>query len=274
MAHPLAFQPQSVGEDDPPTYYGVLHKVNFNHQDKVYELTILVLYSRGKAKLDRERREDLLCSVEDGLRKIQDKLNARRYRKKCYVQERIKRLFAASGDARGLLKYKLTGRDGALRLSFERDEEAIEAAALVDGRYGLVTNAESSADEILNAFKGQCGAEQRFHILKGPLKVRPIHLRSDGRIAALVFLSMVALVVYTILEWLVRGVTPGLRRPWTGRAILEAFEELTVTACVAANGCIEWLLPTLSLQQWTLWQALDLPPLRAWLSHKLSALPT
>ena len=194
---------------------------------------MLVLYSRGKARLDRGRREDHLQNVEEGLREIQGKLNVRRYRKKCYVQERIKRVFAASGHARGLLKYKLTGRDGSLCLSFERDEKAIEAAGRVDGRYALVTNAELSADEMLKAFKGQCGSEQRFHILKGPLKVRPIHLHSDKRIAALVFLSMVALVVYTILEWLVRRQTPDLRRPWTGRAILETFEQLTVTACVA-----------------------------------------
>jgi transposase len=274
MAHPLAFQPQSASPEDPPTYYGALRTLQFKHREKVYELTVLVLYSRGKAKLDRDRRDDHLQTVEDGLGEIQSKLNVRRYRKKCYVQERIKRLFAASPDARGLLKYKLTGRDGALRLSVERDEEAIKKAGRVDGRYALVTNAGLSADEMLKAFKGQCRAEQRFHVLKGPLRLRPIHVRSDRRIAALVFLSMVALVVYTVLEWLVRRRTPDRERPWTGRAILEAFEELTVTACVADNGSILWMLPILSLQQDAIWQALELPPLRTWLLPRMTRFAT
>ena len=34
LAHPLAFQPQLVPEDDPPTYYGVLRKVNFEYQGR------------------------------------------------------------------------------------------------------------------------------------------------------------------------------------------------------------------------------------------------
>ena len=75
-----------------------------------------------------------------------------------------------------MLKYKLAGRDGALRLSFARDEKAIQIAERKDGRYVLVTNAKLSADEMLKAFKGQCGAERRFHILKGPLTGR-----GDGR---------------------------------------------------------------------------------------------
>jgi transposase len=274
MAQALAFQPQSARPGDPPTYYGVLRKIKFEYQGKTRDLTVLVLYSRGKAKLDRARREDHVRAVEEGLREMVSKLNVRRYRKKCYVQVRIQRLYAASPDARGLVKCQLTGRDGALRLSFERDEKAIQQAAGLDGRYALVTNAELSADEMLKAFKGQCRAEQRFHILKGPLKVRPLHVRSDKRIAALVFLSMVALVIYTILEWLVRRATPDRERPLTGRAILEVFEELTVTACVADNGSVLWLLPIFSLQQATVWQILGLPPLRAWLPRKLTGLPT
>jgi transposase len=274
MAHPLTFQPQSAKPDDPPTYYGVVRKVQFEHQEQIHELRVLVLYSRGKAKLDRERRVDHLRRVEDGLRELQSKLNVRRCRKKGYVQARIKRLFAASPDARRWLKYTLSGRDGALQLNYARDEAAIAEAARLDGRYALVTNADLSADDMLKEFKGQCCAEQRFHILKGPLKVRPIHLHSDRRIAALVFLSMVALVIYTILEWLVRCRTPERERPWTGRAILEAFEELTVMACVDENGSLLWLLSTFSLQQQAVWQALDLPPLRAWLLPRLTGFPT
>jgi len=78
MAHPLAFQPQSVAGDDPPTYYGVMRTVKFEHHGKIDELTVLVLYSRGKAKLDRDRRDGHLQAVEEGLCEIASKLNTRR----------------------------------------------------------------------------------------------------------------------------------------------------------------------------------------------------
>ena len=259
LGNPLRFQPQSAQTDAPPTYYGVLRTVHFVHQEQTHQLKLLVLYSRGKAKLDRERRDDHLRRVEQGLSTLQSNLNQRRCRKNCYVQERINRLFASAPDARGLVTYQLSGQDGQLQLSFARDEAAIAQAERVDGRYALVTNADLSADEILTEFKAQCKVEQRFSLLKGPLRVRPIYLHSDRRITALIFLTMVALVVYTILEWLVRRQTPDRERPWTARAILEVFEELTVTTSIASNGSILWLLPTFSPEQQTLWKALELP---------------
>jgi transposase len=269
LTHPLTFQPELAEHDNLPSYYGVVRTLDFTHGGKTDSLTVLVLYSRGKAKLDHDRREDHLGRVEEGLRKLQSQLNLRRCKGKCYVQERINRLFAASPDARGLVTYQLTGRDGHLRLTFARDEEAIAQAVSVEGRYALVTNTALSADEILFHYKAQCKVEQRFSIFKGPLRVRPIHLHSDRRITALVFLTMIALVIYTILEWLVRCRTPDRQRRWTARAILETFEEFTVAVQVAENGCLLWLLPTLSPDQQLLWQRLELPDLFSFVLHFL-----
>lgn len=78
---------------------------------------------------------------------------------------------------------------------------------------------------------------------------------------AMVFLNMIALVIYTILEWVVRRQTPGRKPSWTARAILETFEELAVTVSVAENGCIQWLLPNFSPTQVTLWQIFGLSAL-------------
>jgi transposase len=271
MNTPLQYRPRSARPDDPPLYYGVLREIDFTYEEGEEEFTktlrLLIMYSRGKARLDRQKREDHLARASAALSDIQAKLNVRRYKRKCYVEQRIANELKKAPAARGLINWQLAGEDAALTLTFELDDEAIARAAAVDGRYALVTNTDLSADEMLVDFKRQCLVEGRFSIVKGPVPLRPIHLRSDRRIRALVFLTMVALLIYTILEWLVRQKTPGRRRPWTGRAILEVFEEWMVAIQFFADGSFIWLPPPLSDDQRSIWEALDLPDVATFLAQ-------
>lgn len=259
MDHPLSFQPQSARADDPPTYYGVLRTFDFAADDQPVPLQVLIVYSRGKAKLDRQLRDNHLDKVLTRLADIQTKLNRRRYKHEAYVRQQLANTFKKFRAAKGLITWTLTSTEGDLTLSFAPDEAAIAAAAQIDGRYALVTNASLSADEMLIQFKAQCCSEHRFSILKGPVPLRPIYLRTDPRITALVFLTMLALLVYSILEWLIRQSTAQNKRPWTGRTILETFEDFAVTALLLPDGSVAWLPPPLSGAQRTLWDALHLP---------------
>jgi len=64
----------------------------------------------------------------------------------------------------------------------------------------LATNApQLSADDILRIFKGQDKAEKVNRTVKGPLRIRPVFLRTDRRIEGLVLLTMLALLVRSIL---------------------------------------------------------------------------
>lgn len=271
MNAPLQYRPRSARPGDPPSYYGVLREVTFTYEDGTDEhsetLQLLVMYSRGKVRLDKQKREDHLARASAALGAIQSKLNVRRYKRKCYVEQRIANELKKAPAARGLINWQLAGEDAALTLTFKLDDEAVARAAAVDGRYALVTNADLSADEMLADFKRQCLVEGRFGIVKGPVPLRPIHLRSDRRIRALVFLTMVALLIYTILEWLVRQKTPGRRRPWTGRAILEVFEEWMVAVQFFLDGSYIWLPPPLSDDQRSIWEALDLPDVEVFLAQ-------
>lgn len=161
----------------------------------------------------------------------------------------------------------MTGEDGALSLTVTRDTDALQAAQQLDGRYALVTNSNLSADEMLIAFKQQASVEHRFRILKDDLNIRPIHLRQDQRIQALILLTMMALVIYSILEWQIRQQTPGRKRPWTGRAILEVFENLMVGVTRFTDGSLLWHPPPFTDDQQTLWDAMGLPPLIQWLNN-------
>jgi transposase len=270
LASPLAYRPQSHRKGDPAPYCGVMREYTFTDgegDDEVRAtLRVLVLYSRSKARLDAGKRADHLAKLQTGLRDIQGKLNQRRYKSRCYVEERIHKLMSRHSAARSLLDWSLTGEDGQLTLTFAVNDTKWDASQRLDGRYALVTNSALSADEMLTAFKRQSSVEGRFRVLKDDVSIRPIHLRRDNRIQALVLLTMIALVVYSVLEWRLRQRTPGRKRPWTGRAALEVFESLLIGLTRFADGSRLWHPPPLTDNQALLWKALDLPPLLDWLN--------
>ncbi len=271
LASPLDYRPQSHREGDPALYYGVMREhefVNGEGDDEVRAtLRVLVLYSANKARLDAGKRDDHLAKLQTGLDDIQSKLNQRRYKSRCYVEERIHKLLSRYGAARSLVDWSLMGDDGQLTLTVAVNETARGEAQRLDGRYALVTNSALSANEMLIAFKRQSSVEGRFRVLKDDIAIRPIHLRRDNRIQALVLLTMIALVVYSVLEWRLRLRTTGRKRPWTGRAPLEVFEGLMVGLTRFADDSHLWHPPPLTDDQTLLWEALDLPPLSEWLNN-------
>lgn len=274
LANPLTYRPASVADDDLTPYYGVMRTYDFVVEDDEDEtnslhetLRVLVLYSRNKAKLDAGKRHDHLEKLQAQLRDIEGKLNQRRYKKACYVTERIHKCLKKYPAARTLIQWALTGEDGALSLRITLKSQALQAAQQLDGRYALITNSDLSADEMLAAFKQQASVEHRFRILKHDLLIRPIHLRQDQRIQALILLTMIALVIYSILEWQIRQHTPERKRPWTGRAILEAFENLMIGVTRFADSSRLWHPPPFSDDQHILWDAMGLPPFIQWLNN-------
>ncbi len=127
LAHPLSFQPQSAKVNDPPGYYGLMRKIDFENDEQKAELDVLVLYARGKARLDAQKRGDHLSKLTQKLSHIHKKLNQRRYKKECYVRQRIQNELKRYPAARRLMTWSLTGEDGQLVFQFEQDDEAIAA---------------------------------------------------------------------------------------------------------------------------------------------------
>ena len=57
-----------------------------------------------------------------------------------------------------------------------------------------------TADQVWRLFKGQDDTEKQFQVLKSPLTVRPIFLHTGRRIEGLVFVTLVALWVWSLCE--------------------------------------------------------------------------
>ncbi len=172
--------------------------------------------------VDRDRRQTYLQRLTKRLEAIQGMLNQRRYKKKEYTRRQIEK--ACQGNpAKDLVKIELSGQDGELTLSFQVNTVRLAEAEALDGRYLLGTNdPELTALEMLTRFKQQEVVERRIKVIKGPVRVRPLFLHKPERVDGLVFVAMLALLVYTILEMLCRRVGQWI----TARQVLEKFERL------------------------------------------------
>lgn len=119
------------------------------------------------------------------------------------------------------------------------------------GLFVLITNeldSEKISDiEVLTEYKEQSSVEINFKILKDPYFVDEIYLKDPNRVEAFGYILLLALMVYTLIEYQVREnlskeeeplIIPGgikSHKP-TARAILEILENIMVLLITFENG--------------------------------------
>lgn len=247
QAHPLEYRPKRQKEGEPPIYYGVLVPVTISGDkvEGVVEAQGLVLYSTRKAKLDLDKRTTLLNRYLARLETIQGHLNTRKYKKAAYAWEQIHKAQSKHASVKELVEVQLEGEEGQLVLSFGVQAEQLALAQERDGRYLLVTNRPLSAEEMVRQFKAQDQIEKRNRTLKGPIRIRPIFLHKQERIEALIFICMLALLAFSILEMLAKRA----HIPMTAEHILKQFQTLTAVYTLFKDGsCWKQLVPLSAFQ--------------------------
>jgi len=259
--HPLAYRPLTQPTDEPLRYSGVLRSATVEYEGQRVPIQVLVVKSQTKAKLDRERRQTYLNRLTGRLKEIQRLLNTRRYKRRDYAWAQIEK--ARRGNpAQSLLDIELTGEDGHLRFTVQVNQERLAQAQAMDGRYLLGTNDFAlSALEMLTRFKKQEIVERRIKVVKGPVHIRPMFLHKQERIEGLVFVAMLALLVYTILEMLCRRAG----RRITARQVLEKFELLGAIYLQFGDGSVLKLPSALNDFQGQLIELLRFPVPAAYL---------
>ena len=202
---------------------------------------VAYIWSSEEATSVAEARERALAKAETALAKIHNGLGGRYYKTRKQVDAKVARILA-NPRLRPLLTVTTGTRGGKPTLTWRRDQQAIDAAARLDGVYALATNLPGrlTATAVLRTYKDQHLVEQAHRANKGTLKVRPIFLHNDDRIAALVSIVGLALLIYGLIETDLRHALgddqhlPGLlpegraARP-TGRNILATFQGLGAT---------------------------------------------
>jgi hypothetical protein len=203
-------------------------------------LRVAYIHSSEEAREVAAARERALAKAEEQLARVKRGLGGRYYKTKAQVERRVGQIIAA--NIHGFISVKVTTRAGKPILSYQRDEQAILAAAATDGIYALATNLPGrlSAGRVLELYKDQQIVERRHRDLKQTLKVRPIFLHNDDRIHALVSTVGIALLIFGLIESQTRkalgddeqlpGLLPeGRAAKPTARNILTAFQGLGLT---------------------------------------------
>jgi hypothetical protein len=204
-----------------------------------HRFRVAYVWSSEEAASVGAARERALAKAEAALARVRNGLGGPHYGTKAKVDARVARIVA---PVDGLLTVATGERGGRPTLSFARDQQAIAAAGATDGLYALATNLPGrlSAERVLRLYKQQALVERRHRDLKATLRVRPLFLHNDDRIASLVSLVGLALLVFGLIELDLRrrlppderlpGLLPESRaaRP-TGRNILAAFQGLGLT---------------------------------------------
>lgn len=220
------------------------------------ELTVraLIVRSERKTKDDREGREKALQKIERRLTQIHGYLNQRRYARGEFVKQQVE---AARKPPFGqYVGYEVTGEDGQLTLRWWREEGTLAEREKLDGKYVVVTDLwDAPVETVFGWHKEQHVVESRHRNLKTDLVLRPVWLQNDKRIEALLYLCVIAVMVYSLIEVLYRRSTGTL---WTGRKVLEAFGDYCAhRICLAGEG-EAWLLEEPSARQRELLCALGL----------------
>ena len=232
MASQLDYQPiryQKAEVDN--RYYGVLRTITFEHNGISQTDWACVIYSAGKARLDEQYRQKALQKLQKELSNIQQKINTRRYKKASYVLSRIEK--AKKGNhAQKLVDVTLTGKDGELQMSININEKAIQEAKKLDGKYVIATDRCLNPSQILTLFKQRDCCEKRISVLKGPVRIRPIFLQNQDRIESLVFIIMIALLIYCIIEMRLRNANIKV----SGRNVLYSFDKLFLIESIFNDG--------------------------------------
>lgn len=225
-----------------PVYKGVLRPFEVTDPDtkQIRRFRVVYVWSSEEASSVTAARERALDKAEDALGRVQRGLGGRHYRTKQDVDGKVAQILVPLLE--GLIEVHTGTAGGRPTLSFARNHDAINQAKKTDGIYALATNLPGriSATQVLRLYKDQCLVELCHRALKGPLRVRPVFLHNDDRIAALVGVVGLAVLVFGLIESDVRKALgadeqlPGLlpegraARP-TGRNILAAFQGLGLT---------------------------------------------
>ena len=168
-----------------------------------------VILDTERQERDAQRRLRRIAAYEAELKWTLEHLNkGRYYGDPEWVSGHLADLAHQFKDVRTFVKVDFTVQDGKMSLTYRRRPARIAEAAKLDGRWVLVTNQRREAGQSLtdyldwmwSVYKNHRHVERRMRNLKSDLPIRPIYLHRDDAIVALCFVSVIALMVYTLIE--------------------------------------------------------------------------
>ena len=185
-------------------YYGIDTDYNLTHEKNSYTCRAVVIKSDELYEQQRKTLDKNIEKFEAKLQKIKDALNVRKFKNIDYVADRVKKALQGQVFLKQLFRIILEGENGALILRWKQDPLILKQEDRLLGKYVLATSLDAKTDDtdaVLSAYKSRHRVEDRFRSIKSTLKIRPVFLQNDDRIRSLVLVTIIALIVYALIEW-------------------------------------------------------------------------
>jgi len=233
-------------------YWGVKRPITFVHEDeetgekkRVTHIALIVL-SEATRRSWRRKRFGQLRKLSSRLQEeVKDKLNQPYWRNPDTIRKRVQSRLDDSPVGK-VLKVQVWGEYGEVQMRWQVDRAALRDLCHSYGRYLLVTDDSTlSSVEMLQIYKNKDCLDKRFQISKQVIRVRPVYLHKDERIAALMLVNMVALLVYSLAERRCRR--SGLHV--TGREVLYEFSPLHIVETHCWDGSVLYRCMPLTADQ-------------------------
>ena len=196
-----------------------LKKVNENeelYKDKIFykerwikenglEQKLIVTYSIKYRNYEREIRNKQIERAKEAITK---NIKIDNYRQTDYKRFVSKTNITKEGELADKKVYSLNNK-------------LIEKEEKFDGFYGVCTNLEDGAEEIIKINKRRWEIEECFRIMKSEFKARPVYLSRQDRILAHFTTCFLSLVIYRFLE-------KRLEEKYTCNEIIETLRDMNL----------------------------------------------
>lgn len=216
-----------------PHYWGRGCQVTLTHEEKSVTHKGLVVVAGPLRDQLRQARQHKLDALDAALCELRSRIGQARLTTIKAVQRSVNARLKQSKVADFVLTDVQQATDGQVTLHWVLNQQALAEAERKDGRYLLVTNDFSlSHHEMFRLYRQKDGVETCFHVCKSDLKVSPLFLHKDKRISSMIFLNMLALLAYNLLQRQVQQ--QGLQM--TSRRIIQQLEHLVVIDTICIDG--------------------------------------
>jgi transposase len=235
------FEEYPIVEGSDPQYWGRGCTVTFEHEGCTIHHRGLVILAGPLRDQIQASREEHLAVLGNELRLLKAKIGQPYYRTVNCVRRSANARCKESKVGRFMSVSVHKTEDGQVDLQWQIDTDTLWKAKEKEGRYLLVTNDKSlSHQEMFALYREKDGVEKRFYISKSDLKVSPIYLHKDERIASMLLLNMIALLAYSLLERQIRQ--QGLQL--TTRELIKRLETVSLIETHCHDGsCLRRLTP-------------------------------
>lgn len=207
----------------------VKHEFHESESKQSINTRVIFVFSTADQKVLRQQRNKQIARIKTELASLEKSIALGRYNTKLSgIKTRIDRAMGNGSAARYFTwdlqeltekEREQTQRDVTVpgsrapthRLVWSFNSSLVAADEKEDGFSAIVTTVPASthnADQVFTMFREQNLVEHVNRQFKGPIAVRPVFLHSPQRIEALVFLLMIALMIYFLLQRIYRQNTP------------------------------------------------------------------